>query len=219
MPSLLNELSDTQLREHRTFAPSLSALLILFHGGCLPNGLFTSLVVFLKNSCGWQLAVRGESRKPTCLHQNCVSFTIPTQLAGSVTLIASFKYLEVHVDCTIEPKIDGICTRVFRDIKSGLEASWRVLYTGKVSFSTAFFCSTCSDSSNECDSKNRHHAKVSEDKDYETCSVNFKYGLPLHESKLRWLKNITGELCVCVQASMCVVYVCMCQHCTAQWLL
>ena len=209
MPSLLNELSDKELSKHRSSSPSLSALLILLHGGCLLNGIFTSLVASLKNNCGWQLAIGGNLRKPTCLHQNCVTFKIPGKLPGSVTLIASFNYLEVHMACSIEPKIDSICTRVYSDIKSGLETSWRVLYPGEVSFTPAFFCSSCSVSSprqvsimppffccrhlhtSESDhpSSTTHHADVSKEGDYETCSVDFRFGSALQESKRRWLKN------------------------------
>ena len=202
MPSLLNELSDKELNKYRSYSPSLSALLILLHGGCLPNGIFTSLVASLKNICGWQLAVGGIRRKPACLYQNCVTFKVPGKLPGSVTLIASFNYLEVHVACPIEPKIDSICSRVYSDIKSGLETSWRVLYPGEVSFTPAFFCSSCSDSTaspeSDCTPDTTHHADVSEEGDYEICSVISRCGSDLHKSKRRWLKNITGELCVCV---------------------
>ena len=201
MPSLLNELSDKELNKHRSSSPSLSALLILLHGGCLPNGLFTSLVASLKNNCGWQLANKGQRRKPACLYQNCVIFMIPKKLPGTVTLIASFNYLEVHVACSIEPKIDSICTRVYSDIKSGLETSWRVLYPGEVSFTPAFFCSSCSDitASSVADStcNTTHHADVSEGGDYEICSVDSSFGSALQESKLRWLKN-AGKLGVCI---------------------
>ena len=200
MPSLLNELSDKELSKHRSSSASLSALLILLHGGCLPNGIFTSLVASLKNNYRWQLAVGGNLRKPTCLHQNCVTFKIPGKLPGSVTLIASFNYLEVHVTCPIEPKIDSICTRVYSDIKSGLETSWRVLYPGEVSFTPAFFCSSCPDSTAstepDCTTSTRHHADVSEGGDYETCSVDSGFGTALQESKCRWLKN-TGMVHVC----------------------
>ena len=216
MPSLLNELSDRKLSKHRSSSPSLSALLILLYGGCLPNGLFTSLVASLKNTSGWKLAYKGNGRKPACLYQNCVTFKIPGKLPGSVTLIASFNYLEVHVACPIEPKIDSICTRVYRDIKSGLATSWKVLYPGKLSFYPAFFCSSCPHSSvtNRLP-QNRHHADVSEEGDYEICSVNSGCGSALQESKLRWLKNI-GELCNyirmdCIRASYqrlpaCILY-------------
>ena len=201
LPSLLNELSDKELSKHRSSSSSLSALLILLHSGCLLNGIFTSLVASLKNNCGWQLAVGGNRRKPACLHQNCVTFKVPGKLPGSVTLIASFNYLEVHVTCSIEPKIDGICTRVYRDIKSGLETSWRVLYPGEVSYTPAFFCSSCPDSiassEADCTPSTTHHADVSEEGDYEICSANSNYGSALHESKLRWLKNIR-KLCMCV---------------------
>ena len=191
MPSLLDpELTDKE--KHRSSSESLSPLLILLHGGCLPNGLFTSLIVFLKNSCGWQLAYRRRPRKPICLYQNCVTFVVPGNLPGTVTLIASFNYLEVHVNCSIESEINSVCTKVFRNIKRGLEESWKVLYPGVVSFSLAFFCDSCNPTSAEhskpCQVQ-RHHANISDGGKHETCSEDPILGAPLCDSKLRWLMS------------------------------
>ena len=188
MPSLLNKLTDKEKAKCRSSSESLSALLIRLHGGCLPNGLFTSLVVSLVNSCGWELyKLRG---KPDCLYQNCVTFAVPGHLAGgTVTLIESFSYLEVHVSCLHESKIDSVCTRAFGDIKSGLKTSWKVLYpdAGEVGFSPTFFCDSCNPTSAE-HARERHRANISDEEDYETCSEDPKFGAPLCPSKLRWLK-------------------------------
>ena len=200
MPCLLNELSEKEFSKHRCSSPSLSTLLILLGGGCLPNGLFTSLVASLKNNHGWKLAYGGQRRKPICLYQNCVSFMVPGKLLGTVTLIASFKYLEVHVKCPIESEVDSICTRVFRDVKSGLEASWRVFYPGEVSFSLAFFCSSCPGSvaTESCFKVQQHHADISkrDPEIYEICSIHPSCGSALSEPKLRWLRN--ASKCACV---------------------
>ena len=191
MPCLLNELSEKEISKHRSSSPTLSALLILIEGGCLPNGLFTSLVACLKNDHGWKLAYGGQRQKPVCLYQNCVTFMVPEMLPGTVTLIASFKYLEVHVACSFESEIDEICACVFRDVKSGLKASWRVLYPGEVSFSLGFFCNSCpgSVSTESCFKVQLHHANISKKGKFEMCSVHPSCGSPLSEPKLRWLRN------------------------------
>ena len=195
MPCLLNELSEKEVSKHRSSSPSLSALLILLDGGCLPNGLFTSLVVSLKNDHGWKLAYGGQRCKPVCLYQNCVSLMVPGKLPGTVTLIASFKYLEVHVKCPIESEVDSVCTRVFRDVKSGLEASWRVLFPEEVSFSLAFFCSSCPGSLFKVQ---QHHADTCERGRFEMCSIHPSCGSALSEPKLRWLRN--ASKCACMHA-------------------
>ena len=207
MPCLLNELSEKEISEHRSSSPSLSALLILLGGGCLPNGLFTSLVASLKNDHEWKLAYGGQRRKPICLYQNCVSFKVPEMLPGTVTLIASFKYLEVHVKCPIESEIDNICTRVFHDIKSGLEASWRVLYPEEeVSFSLAFFCNSCPGtvSTESCFKVQLHHADICRKGRFETCSVHPSCGSSLSEPKLRWLRNASKQFALYTMSIVCI---------------
>ena len=184
MPSLLNELSDKDKHKHRSSSKSLSALLIRRDDGCLPNGLFTSLMVSLMNHCGWRLYEC--EHEPICLYQNCVTFTVPGNLPGTVTLIASFSYLEVHVNCSIESQVDSVCNTVYEDINKGLKTSWQVLYPGEVSFSLAFFCDSCSSTSPE---HIKHHAIVSDGGKYETCSKDSEYGAPLCDSKLRWLRS------------------------------
>ena len=195
MPCLLKELSEKEICNHRCSSASLSALLIVLEGGCLPNGLFTSLIAALKNMHGWKLAYEGEYSRPVCLYQNCVSFSLPDNLPGIVTLIASFKYLEVHVNCTIEPLIDNICAGIYRDIKSGLEASWRVLYPGEILFELALFCNSCPSSITSPLSEHlfefqKHHATISTH-GFEKCSVHPKCGSSLSEPKLRWLRSIS----------------------------
>ena len=196
LPCLLKELDGKEICNHRSSSNWLSPLLISLTDGCLPNGLFSSLVASLKNSHGWELSYRGH--KPICLYQNCITFGIPGNFPGSITLIASFKYLEVHVNCRFESEIDSICSRVFEDINSGLKASWQVLYPKKnLSFELAFFCSSCqspNSSSSHSSPFENHHAKVCRGK-YEQCSFDPQQTIKLSEPKLRWLRNTSEFLC------------------------
>ena len=200
LPCLLKELDEKEVCKYRSSSECLSPLLIYLADGCLPNGLFSSFVASLKNSHGWRLAYRGH--KPICLYQNCIMFSVPGSgnLPGSVILIASFKYLEVHVNCPFESEIDSICSKVYEDINSGLKASWQVLYPEKeLSFELAFFCSSCSgpsvsseSSSSHLSSLEYHHAEICSRK-YEKCSLDPQRAIELCDSKLRWLRNLRSE--------------------------
>ena len=200
MPCLLKELSEEEFQDHRSSSTSLSTLLLYLDGGCLPNGLFTSLIASLKNDHQWALSKK--KHRAACLYQNCVRFRIPGGLPGVVTLIASFSFIEIHLDCSIESKVDKACARVFSDVKSGLESTWRVLYPGTISFKLAFFCSSCAihlsnapgSSSQDCPPViQSHHATVNDGAEVETCSQDDSRVAELCDSKLRWLKN-TSEL-------------------------
>jgi GTPase SAR1 family protein len=195
MPCLLKELSEKDFQLYRHTSNSLSPLLLCLDGGCLPNGLFTSLIASLKNDHGWTISMK--NFEAACLYQNCVRFRLPAGLPGVITLIASFSFVEIHLDCRIE-SVDKACARVFSDVKSGLEASWRVLYPGAVSFRRAFFCSGCAiiasaspgSSSQQCPAViQSHHATLDAGGMYETCSRDDSLVSPLCDSKLRWIRN------------------------------
>ena len=124
MPSLLKELSENEVKSYRCNSKLLSPLLLYLDGGCLPNGLFTSLIAALNNDHNWSPSLIDE--EPACLYRNCVEFSIPGGVPGSVTLIASFECIEIQIDCMFESELADICHRVFDDVKNGLEASWKV---------------------------------------------------------------------------------------------
>ena len=200
MPCLLKELSEKEFHNHRRSSKALSSLLLYLDGGCLPNGLFTSLIASLKNDHQWALSKK--NHKAACLYQNCIQLKIPGDLPGVVTLIASFSFIEIHLNCRIESEVDKACQRVFSDVKNGLQASWNTLYPGDVSFKLAFFCSSCAilvsdapgTSSQDCPSVvQTHYATVNDGGRFETCSRDDNCVAKLDDSKLRWLKN-TSEL-------------------------
>jgi len=58
MPSLLEELQPEELDHYRCGHYGLTLpfpLLVHYPGGCLPSGLFTSLLAYLQNVCSWKL--------------------------------------------------------------------------------------------------------------------------------------------------------------------
>ena len=184
MPCLLKQLSGTDFNEYRTHSESLSSLLLYLDSGCLPNGLFTSLIASLKNNHQWALSKK--YGRVACLYQNCVSFKIPKGSPGVVTLIASFNFIEVHLNCSFEFEIDNACINVFSDIRSGLQASWETLYPGKISFKPGFFCTSCT-SSDSCPAD--HYATVNDGGRFTTCSQDDNCVRELFPSEVRWLKN------------------------------
>ena len=198
MPCLLKELSAGDFNKHRRSSQSLSPLLLYFSSGCLPNGLFTSLIASLKNRHKWKLSYKRS--KPACLFRNCIEFGIPGGLPGVITLIASFRFIEVHVSssCIDGELLDNVCATVFNDIYSGLQFSWKLLYPdADPSIHLGFFCNSCS--SHSADSNGHpdvqpHLATLSECQKYETCSLDPYCGTELSDSKLRWLKN-ASKLC------------------------
>ena len=79
----------------------------------------------------------------------------------------------------------------------GLEASWKILYPGSISYEPAFFCDSCIHSFGSSSSlgsqayTKKHHSTVSVCGRFETCSIYQSCGRKLSESKLRWMKNIS----------------------------
>ena len=191
MPCLLKELNAKEIHDHRNCSQSLSPLLLNFDKGCLPNGLFTSLLSSLKNDYKWHLSY--EENRPACLYRNCVEFDIPGGLPGIITLIDSFGSIEIHVfsSCIEEDELDDVCVKVFSEITSGLQQSWKLLYPRvSLSIKPAFFCS----SSNHPPDIQLHHATISECEKYEKCSLKRGTGIKLSDSKLRWLRNTSKQI-------------------------
>ena len=187
MPSLLKDLSKSEIQKYRSDSKLLPPLLLYLDEGCLPNGLFTSLIASLINDHEWILSLY--KKEPACLYQNCVKFLIPVGVPGSVTLVASFEYIEIHlhIDCKFESKLDNICERVFNDIKEGLELSWKILYPGNISLKFAFFCG--------CGKDDIHRSVISSSHCgvFERCSNDNEYGVEITESdtKMHWMHFIS----------------------------
>ena len=195
MPCLLKELSAGDFNKHRRSSQSLSPLLLYFSGGCLPNGLFTSLIASLKNRHKWKLSYKRS--KPACLYRNCIEFRFPGGLPGVITLIASFRFIEVHVSssCIDGDSLDNVCATVFNDIYSGLQLSWKLLYPdADPSIHLGFFCNSCSSDSDGHPDVQPHLAILSECQKYEMCSLDPYCGTEPSDSKLHWLK-IASKLC------------------------
>ncbi len=140
MPCLLQELAPQELDKHRQLDPLSPAapLLIHFPDHCVPAGVFIVLVIYLQNIAHWQL--RLSFGNPRCFYRNCVGFKLPTGHGGSVTLVDSFEYIEVHVAKAKVNTCRKACSQIVRDIVEGINDAARRLQYGTLQPTIAFFC-------------------------------------------------------------------------------
>ena len=109
VPALLRRLKEVELGEHRVSCSSSAAspLMLTFpkHGGPLLGVFCASVVALLSKDnthpCPWELKTEKDKVTPSCLYRNCVKFSIPGH-SGSITVIDSFEYIEVHVYVSTE---------------------------------------------------------------------------------------------------------------------
>ena len=104
VPALLRRLKKEEIDVHRVPCNSSAAspLVLTFpkHGGPLLGVFCASVVALLSEDnihpCPWSLKMEKDKITPSCLYRNCVQFTIP-DYPGSIVVIDSFEYIEVHV--------------------------------------------------------------------------------------------------------------------------
>ncbi len=184
MPCLLLELASHELDKHRQLDPSSPAapLLIQFPDKWVPAGVFIILTVYLQKVAGWRL--RLSSQKARCLHRNCVEFHLPTGHGGSVTLVDSFEYLEVHVLEASTLACQRACPRIARDILRGVGEVCDRLHYGTPQLKIAFFCHTPSSACSQVP----HLAEVVDDE--LVCSLSGRRSGELGSRDRVWLKLI-----------------------------
>ena len=181
MPCLLPELPHGEVdieRKHDSPLP-VAPLLIRYQEKCLPAGIFTLLVAFLQNKAKWMLTLN-DNERPKCLHRNCTKFKLPTGKHGTVTLILSVEYLEVHVRSPSSDACREACPRIADDIFRGLEEVAKILgYTKMGTTEKTFFCL--------CDCGNPHPTGISEDGYEWSCPKSETVGGKLSTQHKVWL--------------------------------
>ena len=105
MPSILPDLSLEEVAQNRVASakhPSPMTIYYTINSSriWLPVGVVPSLVVHLQNHYKWKPVLDGG--KPACMFHNCMQFELPGGKAGSVTLIDSTKFLEIHVKASLK---------------------------------------------------------------------------------------------------------------------
>ncbi len=180
MPCLLPDLPLSRADEYRQLDPSspVVPLLVQYPERWFPAGIFPLTVAFLRNKAHWKLMLR--NCKPVLFCCNCAKFNLPSGRRGTVTLLDSFKYMEVHIR-SISPKACHVaCQEIVQDIFRGLERATEILRYGEMHPEKVFFCP---ERGPDCE-ESPHPATISDDE--WVCSVNPEVGGPLTEQQGIW---------------------------------
>ena len=170
-------LPDLPATEYRVTSPAHPAPPVIHYQKMwLPVKLMSSLVVYLNNKCGWKLAEM--EGKPTCMYRNCIQFKMPKGKPGSVVLIDSTKFLEIHVKSTHHK----LCPMIKDSIIAGLKEAHKSLhYDPPPKAEIGFLCS------GECGNREETHlATVDDDQDTWMCSKDDSIGGTLNSRQSIW---------------------------------
>ena len=179
MPSLLRSVPPSELEDHRVFTSSADPLLIRFVSGCIRCGVFCCLVVFLMKKCGWIVCL--PSGKPVLLARNCVKFRLPDS-PGSVTLIDSFSYMEVHVKARPHVLLT-VCPLVRASVLEGVDAASDALHYNNDKPVISIFCPH----EGATQQGKRHFADIHLSTKLWCCSEDFDLDGDLKTSHTVWL--------------------------------
>ena len=186
VPCLLRMLGRDEVDKHRLPFDSLVAPLVLhFPDGPPRRGIFCALISFFTSPENhypgpWKLKKRATSVTPTCLHRNCIQFSIPGfKTACSVTLIDTLLHFEVHFNVKSEEDPSNFCPVIKQALSAGLRKANLILgYTN----STPSFALLC-----PCGEGDPHPATFG-DKLW-ICSSDDDVGEKLVPNQLLWLKK------------------------------
>ena len=181
IPSLLlPDLSKERVSERRVTSSDHPAPLVIHYPKMwLPVGVMPSLVAYLRNECKWEIAQ--EHGTPACLYHNCIKFGLPEDEPGSIVLIDSTKFLEVHVKSALD---SNLCHTIREDIMAGLKKVHQSLHYDPPQVEIGFVCQR-----EQCKEKEPHLAKMNENKNNWVCSENIEEGGPLTEREYVWLEE------------------------------
>ena len=172
MPALLSYLDSDQVVK---YVQQSTSLIVKPTQGCIPSGLFCSLVAHLlspTNPSPWKVCMDGD--KPFYLYRNCITFGLK-QKTEIVTLVDMFSYMVVLID-QISSRV---CREVRMSVHSGIKSACRILKYEDVEFEDAFICAGAS-----CTSDPPHVATVVSEK--WKCSIRGHQSGDLSEGQLMW---------------------------------
>ena len=179
--SLLPDLPLEEVSEHRVTSPDHPAPLVFHYPDMwLPVGLMSSLVVYLNNKCKWKLSkMQG---KPTCMYHNCIRFKMPEGRPGSVVIIDSTMFLEIHVVITVKSTHHKLCPMIKDSIIAGLKEAHKSLhYDPPLEPKIGFLCS------GECGNREEtHFATVDKYQESWRCSEDDCTGDTLNSRQSIW---------------------------------
>ena len=180
IPSLLPDLSLQKVAQHRVISTDHPPPIIIYYPDMLlPVGVVPALVVYLINHWGWTPVSQGG--KPVCMYHNCMQFELPEGEPGSVTLIDSIKFLEIHVEPSLH---DGeVCSLIMHNIMSGLKEAHRSLHYKPPAAKEGMLCP------GTCGTENIHFAKLVKKRGKWTCSNKPREGGYVDQWWIYWTAN------------------------------
>ena len=181
IPSLLPNLSKEKVSKHRVTSLDNPASLVIYYPKMwLPVGVMPSLVVYMRNKCKWEIAQKHGT--PACLYHNCIKFRLPEDEPGSIVLIDSTKFLEVHVKSALD---SNLCHNIREGIMAGLKKAHKSLHYDPPQVDIGFICQR-----EQCKEKDGPHlATMNKMQTKWTCSENTDEGGPLTKREHVWLEQ------------------------------
>ena len=183
IPSLLPDLPMEKIAKHRVTSPEHPAPLVIYYPNkWVPVGVMPSLVVYLQNKCDWTPTDSDSDGKPTCMYHNCIEFELPGGEPGSVVLIDSTKFLEIHVraELGLDP---NPCLTIGDHIMTGLDKVHKSLYFDSSEAVMGFLCSGV------CGNRDTHLATVAGNKSWRCSRDKYKGGKLTQEQHLWFTKS------------------------------
>ena len=175
IPSLLPTLPKEKVSEHYMTSLDHSAPLVIHYPKMwLPVGVMPSLVVYLRSK--W------EDASPPCLYYNCIKFRLPDNEPGSIVLLDSTKFLEVHVKSELD---SNLCRTIRKDIMAGLKKAHESLHYDPPQVEIGFVCQR-----EQCKEKDEPHlATMNKTQTKWICSKNTDEWGPLTKRECVWLER------------------------------
>ena len=181
VPCLLPILSPAEFQQHsQLFPPGSPHILLVFPSGCVPNGIFSNIIVRLRSKHNWKVSA-------SCVYSNCIELFLPdTPL--TVTLMDSFRYLEARVQVLIPGDSTSHYEHVFPHIRLAIiESIEGAIATLKFVECTPVATFLCRELGHRC-SCVPHAAEILAD-EFWKCSENPRICGPLSKDQLVWLNN------------------------------
>ena len=178
IPSLLPDLPPEKVTEYRvTSSDHPAPMTIHYPKSMLPVGVVPALVVYLQNY--YKLSPLSRGGKPVCMYRNCMQFQLPEEKAGSLTLIDSTQFLEIHVETEFNIA-ENMCPKLKEMLTSGLREAHKSLHYKPPAAEFGLICSGV------CGNKEAHLATLDQKMESWRCSENQKKGNNLSENQHLW---------------------------------
>ena len=195
VPCLLRMLGKKELATKRLSINSLVAPLVLqFPDGLPRRGIFCALSAFLTSPENhfpgpWKLKMPARSVTPTCLHRNCIQFTVPgLKTPCTITLIDTLLHFEVHLHLKSQQAASKFCPVIKQAISAGLRKANIVLgYTN----STPSFALLCPCEEEDREEGDCHPATFGDG--CWICSLDEGVGDELKPNQLHWYEENAGN--------------------------